>query len=382
MKFLPLIWAGIWRKRGRAILTLLSVLNAFLLFGLLQGFSSGIDHAIGETHADVLYVFSRVSILEGLPLGHIAQIKTVPGVKAVSPLVVFTSTYRTPGDFINAVAVDPETFFDAYPSLSAAAPSQLDAMRRTRTGALMGTDLARTHGWKVGDVVPLRSMYWPNKSGTPTWPVTIVGTYISKDPNFGSSALLINYAYIDEGRTSQNGTANILMVRVDDPNKAGQVSEAVDKLFANSPHETKTATQRQYAQNQLKQIGDIGLVIRAIMGAVFFALLLSVGSVMMQSVRERTPELAVLKTLGFSDQAVLALVLAETLIFCLFSGALGLAAAAALFPVVKTVVGFSMQPGPVMALGLVAAVALALLTGLPPAIRAMRLQIVDALAGR
>ena len=223
MKFLPLIWAGIWRKRGRAILTLLSVLNAFLLFGLLQGFSSGIDHAIGETQADILYVFSRVSILEGLPLGHMAQIKTVPGVKAVTPLVVFTSTYRTPNNFINAVAVDPDSFFETYPSLSAGSASQMDAWRRTRTGALTGSDLARVHGWKVGDVVPLRSMYWPNRNGTPTWPVTIVGTYVSKDPNFGSNSLLINYTYIDEGRTSQNGTANILMIRVADPLKAGQV---------------------------------------------------------------------------------------------------------------------------------------------------------------
>jgi putative ABC transport system permease protein len=381
MKFFPLLWAGIWRKKGRAILTLLSVMNAFLLFGLLQGFSSGIDHAIGETRADVLYVFSRVSILEGIPLGHIAQIKTVPGVKAVTPVLVFTSTYRNPRTFINAVGVDPDSFFETYPSLSAP-PAQLEAMRRMRTGALMGADLARLHGWKIGDTVPLRSLYWANRSGALTWPVNIVGTYVSKDPDFGASSLLVNYAYIDEGRTSQNGTANILMARVADPNKAGEVSNAIDKLFANSPHETKTATQKQYAQNQLKQIGDIGFVIRAIMGAVFFALLLSVGAVMMQAVRERTPELAILKTLGFTDKGVLALVLAEALLFCLFSGVLGLALAAALFPVAKTLVGFAMQPGPVMALGLVAAVILALLTGLPPAIRAMRLQIVDALAGR
>ena len=381
MKFFPLVWAGIWRKRGRAILTLLSVMNAFLLFGLLQGLSSGIDHAIGETHADVLYVFSRVSILEGMPLGHMTQIKTVPGVKAVTPLLVFTSTYRNPSTFINAVAIDPDSFFDAYPSLSAP-PAQLDAMRRTRMGALMGSDLARLRGWKVGDTVPLRSLYWANRAGTPTWPVTIVGTYVSKDPDFGASSLLVNYAYVDEGRTSQNGTANILIARIADPNKAGEVSNAIDKLFANSPHETKTATQKQYAQNQLKQIGDIGFVIRAIMGAVFFALLLSVGAVMMQSVRERTPELAILKTLGFTDRAVLALVLAEALLFCLVSAALGLALAAALFPLAKTLTGFAMQVGGVMALGLVAAVILALITGLPPAIRAMRLQIVDALAGR
>ncbi len=381
MKFFPLVWAGIWRKKGRAILTLLSIVNAFLMFGLLQGFSSGIDNAVQETRADILYSFSRVSILEGLPLGHIAQIKTVKDVQAVTPLVVFTSTYRTPGNFIQALAVDPESFFAALPTVSAS-PAALETMRRIRTGALMGSDLAKSQGWKVGDTVPLRSMYWPNRDGTATWPVTIAGIYTSKDPNFGANSLLINYAYIDEGRTSQNHTANLLILKVADPNKAARVSADVDALFANSPHETKTATQREYAMNQLKQIGDISLVVRAIMGAVFFALLLSVGAVMMQSVRERTPELAVLKTLGFTDGGVLWLVLAETLVFCLVSAAIGLGIAVAVFKPIKSIIGFAMQPGPALAFGFVAAVVLAFLTGLPPALRAMRLQIVDALAGR
>ena len=381
MKFLPLIWAGIWRKKGRAVLTLLSVLNAFLLFGLLQGFSSGLGNAIQETRADILYSFNKVSILEGLPLGHLAQMKTVKGVQAVTPLVVFTSTVRTPSNFVSALAIDPETFFLAVPTV-AASPQALQTMRINRTGALAGTDLLQRQGWKIGQVVPLRSLYWPNRNGQATWPVTIVGTYRSTDSSFGAAQLLVNYGYVDDGRMSQQGTANLFIIKVADPNRAGEISNAVDALFANSPHETKTATQKQYAQNQLKQIGDIGFVIRWIMAAVFFALLLSVGAVMMQSVRERTPELAVLKTLGFSDTRVLGIVFSESLLFCLFSSALGLLIAAALFPVIKTVVGFAMRPGPVLALGLVAALALALLTGLPPAIRAMRLQIVDALANR
>ena len=381
MKFLHLVWAGIWRRKGRAILTLLSVLNAFLLFGILQGFASGLNGVVGETRGDILYVTNRVSILEGLPLGHMARIRTVAGVKAVTPLVVFTSSYRDPRNTVAAVAVDPETFFETYPSLSAA-PSQLQAMRQSRTGALIGTTMQQLRGWKVGETIPLRSMFWPNRDGSQTWPVKIVGTYVSKDPNFGANNLLLNYSYVDEGRMSQKGTANLFIIRIGDPTQASGVSNAVDALFANSPHETKTATQGQYVQDQIKQIGDIGFVVRAIMGAVFFALLLSVGTVMMQSVRERTPELAVLKTLGFSDGTVLGIVLTEAVIFCLFAAALGLGLAALLFPVAKTLVGFSITAGPVMALGFVAALVLALLTGLPPALRAMRLQIVDALAGR
>jgi putative ABC transport system permease protein len=381
MRFLHLVWAGIWRKMGRAILTMFSIVVAFLMFGFLQGFSSGIDNAVKETHGDILYVFSKVSVLEGMPLGHMAQIKTVKGVKAVTPLVIFTSTYRKPNNFIQAIAIDPETFFETYPSLTAS-PAALAAMRQTRTGALMGVELARRQGLKIGDTVPLRSLYWPNRDGTPTWPVTIAGTYVSKDPSFGANDLLINYNYVDQGRTSQNGTANLLIARVADPNKAGEVSTAIDSLFANSPHETKTATEHEYTMNQLKQIGDISQIVQEIMGAVFFALLLSVGVVMMQSVRERTSELGVLKTLGFSNGRILWLILTETAVFCLFCAAIGLGLALSLFTPIKTYVGFAMQAGPAMALGFVAAVALAILTGLPPAIRAMRLQIVDALAGR
>jgi putative ABC transport system permease protein len=172
------------------------------------------------------------------------------------------------------------------------------------------------------------------------------------------------------------------VLRVADPNHANQIARAVDQMFANSPHETKTATQRQLAQDQLKQIGDIGLVVNEIVGAAFFALLFSVGSVMMQSVRERTPELAVLKTLGFSDGAVLALIVGEAIILCLISAAIGLGLAAMAFPVIKAGIGFNVQAGPVLLVGLVLAVALALVVGLPPAIRGMRLSIVDALAGR
>ena len=167
-----------------------------------------------------------------------------------------------------------------------------------------------------------------------------------------------------------------------DPRAAGAVGVAIDRQFANSAHETKTASERQLAADSVKQIGDIGLMVRAIMGAVFFALLFSVGAVMMQAVRERTPELAVLKTLGFTDGGVLWLILAEALVFCVFSAAIGLLLAALLFPAIKRYAGFDIHVGPVLLLGLAVAAGMAVVTGLPPALRGMRLQIVNALAGR
>jgi len=380
MKYLPLVWAGIWRKPGRAVLTLLSVVNAFLLFGVLQGFASGLNHAVAETHADVLLSLSRIST-EPLPVGQIAQIRMVQGVRAATPMVPFISTYRTPTSIVPADAVDPSQILAVDPGLTIP-PSMIAALQRDRTGAIVSRLLASRFGWKVGDRVPLRALTVTNRDGSPTWPVDIVGIFSSSGGTLFKNAMLINFDYVDQGRTANAGTAPVFIIRIDDPKHAGQVAASIDKLFVNSAHETKTATVRQIAQNNLKQIGDIGLVINAIVAAVFFALLFSVGALMMQSVRERTPELAVLKTLGFTDRGLMGLILAESLTFCLVSAAIGLGLAAMLFPVARQLIGFNIQAGPLMLVGFALAVGLALISGLPPAIRAMRLQVVDALAGR
>jgi putative ABC transport system permease protein len=380
VKFLPLIWAGVWRRPGRAILTLLSIVTAFLLFGLLQGFASGLNQAGSLTHADVLLTFSRVSQVEPLPVSQAAQIRTVPGVAAVTPVVLFTGTYRTVLQIVPAFAVDIDQLAAADPTLIT--PSQATAMRGHRAGALLSPMLASRYGWKAGDTVPVRSLMWSNRDGTQTWPLDVVGVHGGAKDDIFTNISLVNYDYVDQGRTSAQGTASLFVLRVADPNHANQIASAVDRLFANSPHETKTATQRQLAQDQLKQIGDIGLVVNEIVAAAFFALLFSVGSVMMQSVRERTPELAVLKTLGFTDGGVMGLVLAEAITLCLLAAAIGLGLAYITFPAIRAATGFGIRGGPVMGVGFLIALGLALIVGLPPAIRGMRLSIVDALAGR
>jgi putative ABC transport system permease protein len=376
MTYLHLVWAGIWRKRGRAILTLVSIVNAFLIFGLLQGLSTGIDNVAKESSAAVMMTFSKVSQIEPLPMGHAAQIRTVPGVKAVTPMVIFSGTYRTPTQFVPAIAVNVEEYMAVYPNVKVA-PAALQAMRQTRNGMLVGERLAKGYGWKLGDTVPVRSMLWVNRDGTTTWPLKIVGLLKG-----GGPGAMVNYDYVDEGRTQAKGTTSFFLLKTSDPKAAPRIGAAVDRLFANSPYETRSITPRQMAQSQFKQIGDIALVINAIVGAIFFALLFSVGAVMTQSMRERIPELAILKTLGFTDGAVLRLLLTETLVFCLFSAAIGLGLAELAFPLIRKTIGFEAAAGPILFAGLGFAIALAVICGLPPAIRAMRLQIVDALAGR
>ncbi|HEY3797973.1 MAG TPA: ABC transporter permease [Caulobacteraceae bacterium] len=382
MKFLHLVWAGVWRKPGRALLTLASIINAFLLYGLLQGFVSGMNGTVDDLHADVLITESRVSQLEPLPMAQLPLIRSTPGVKAAAPLIILTGAYRTQAIAnIRGFAVDPASFAAADPD--AAVPAgDIQALAQTRNGVVLPATIAATFHLKVGDPLPLKALLWTTKDGS-TWPLQVVGVYPAnpRDTLFGTS-FLANFDYVDQARTQSNGTASIYLIRVNDPSAANQVASRIDAQFANSPDETKTESERQLAADSIKQIGDIGFVVRAIVGAVFFALLFSVGAVMMQSVRERTPELAVLKTIGFDDNAILSLIVAEALVTCLFAAGIGLGLAALTFPIIRASIGFNVHGGPVLLIGLAMAVALALISGLPPAIRGRRLSIVDALAGR
>jgi putative ABC transport system permease protein len=383
VKYLHLVWAGVWRRPGRATLTLLSIVNAFLLYGLLQGFVSGIGSTVADTHADVLITASRISQLEPLPMSQLPQIRQAPGVRSAAPIVIFHGGFRTAQPVnMRGFAVDPDSFAAANTD-ETIPPATIAALKRTRSGVILPASIAALYGLKVGDRMPFKSLFWTIRGGANVWPLDVVGIYRSnpRDLLFGSS-ILVNYDYVDQGRTQSNGTTSIYLVRLSDPTQASAVANRIDALFANSPDETKTESERQLAADSVKQIGDIGFVVRAIVGAVFFALLFSVGAVMMQSVRERTPELAVLKTLGFTDRAILLLVLGEALILCLVSAAIGLGIAALLFPLIKVGIGFNVQAGPVLLIGLALAIVLAIVSGLPPALRGMRLSIVDALAGR
>ena len=383
MKYLHLIWAGIWRKPLRAILTLLSIAVAFLLFGLLQGLQSGLGATIAGSRADVLITQSRVSQLEPLPMSQLDQIAHVPGVRAVAAIVIFHGGFRTTAPInLRGFAVDPDAIVAANPD-ETIPPALIAKLKATRNGVLVPAPVAAQFNLKVGDPLPLKSMFWTNRDGSAVWPLQVVGLYASnpKDVLLGTS-LLVNYAYVDQGRRTANGTASVYLVRTADPTQAGEVARRIDALFANSPAETKTTSEQQLLADSIKQIGDIGFVIRSIVGASFFALIFSVAAVMMQQVRERTPELAVMKTLGFTDRGVLALILAEAVVFCLFSASIGLGLADLIFPAVRRFIGFNVQAGAVTGLGLLIALGLALVSGLPPALRGMRLSIVDALAGR
>ena len=382
MKYIPLIWAGLWRKKTRTTLTFLSIIVAFLLFGLLQGVNAAFRSGVEGANVNRLYVQSKIHFTEPLPFAYLTQLEAVKGVTKVGYATWFGPYYQDPHEFLPAFPVDPERYFALYPELKMP-QDQMAALVKTRAGMVVSQELAQKYNWKIGDHIPLKSAIWTKKSdGNSDWTFDLVGIFDTSAMKGFAPAMLFNHDYFDEARGFGRGMVGWYIVQIGDPNQAAQIIDTIDKMFANSTYETKTQTEKENAQSFLKQQGDINLIINLIVGAVFFTLLFLTGNTMMQSVGERIPEFAVLKTLGYSGTGVTALILTESLLLCLIAALLGLTVAWAMFPAMQGFIGVATLPPEVLVLGFAAAVLMALVTGTPPAWRLQRLKLVDALAGR
>ena len=388
MKYFTLIWAGLWRKRARTILTMLSIIVAFLLFGLLQGINVGIRNGTGDSGNNRLWTTSRMSSVSAMPVSLLDQIKQVKGVRQVVHLSFFGGYFQDAKNSLPVFATNVDGLAKVYPELNIT-PVQVQAMKTTRTGALVGRALADSYHWKVGDKIPVGTTIWTDKKGSNSWSFDIVAIY-DADARFAKNqlgaAFWINYDFWDEGRAFGNHTVHQYITAIDDPLHGVEISQRIDKINENSPQETRTQTENAAIQSQLKQLADINFITNAIVGAVMFTLLFLTGNTMMQSVRERIPELAVLKTLGFSDGLVSLLVLLESLLLCLFAAVVGLILSNVAIKLVGAFAGGIFGSGelpPIVVIdGFVIAAVLAVVSGMAPALRARRLNIVDALAGR
>ncbi len=384
MKFLPLIWAGLWRKRLRTIFTLASIVVAFVLFGILQGVDASMSHLLEEMRLDRLYTMARFG--STLPVADIDQIERLPGVTLVAPQAFMFGYYQDPKIplGIGGVFMIDERSFAAFPEYDFITKQQRADLFRTRTGLIISEKLAQRFGWHVGDKIPLHLQYATASGFTPStvWKFDIVA--VTGDVDFRMNGYAFgNYTYLDETRSpADKGTAGMFVIRITDPNQAGKVAQRIDDLFANSAAATRTISERSSAQSDLTSSFNITFFTKTVVGAAFFTLLFLTGNTMMQSVRERVSEFAVLKTLGFADHGVLAIVLAEATLLCALGAASGLTLAKFLMPLAQKTIGFVKMPPVVIAEGAIAALAVALLSGLVPALRAQRLSIVDALAGR
>jgi putative ABC transport system permease protein len=382
MKYLPLIWANLLRHRWRSLLTFLSIISAFLLFGLLHGVSAGFDASINALSDSRLVVQHRISWTRWQPLSELPQIERVPGVTAVGIYAFFGGYYQDPRNQVGARGVDPVRLFKVYPDL-VLPPGQRDAFLHTRTGALVGAQLAEKYGWKVGDRIPLGTPIWQRRDGG-TWAVDIVGIYRFENRALPANELWMNADYFNEGRDGMNDMVSLFLVRIDDPANAARISHDIDALFRNSASPTLTQSEKQWSGARLRRVGNIRLVVDTILVAVLFTLLALTANTMMQAVRERIPELAVLKTLGYSETVLNSMVVVEALLLCVGAAICGLALAAIVFPRVFEALGVGATPIPpsVPLMGLLIAVGVALVSSIPPLWKSSRLDIVAALAAR
>ena len=381
MKYLPLIWSGMCRKPVRTALIFLQVCVAFVLFGVLQGMKIGMDRAIADVRADVLYIGPAVVGGPRLRIAELNQLESVPGVKAASFADGMLTYYQKPTQSVYVLAIPPSDFFRTVaPRIFSIQPKALEALRKTRTGILITADIGRKYGWRIGDKIPLTTST-VQTNGSTTWTFDIVGMF--SDHESGEASLVVaNYSYLDEARALDKGTVDHFYAIASDPKQAATVSDAIDRTFANSASPTQTSSFRERSQQALESLGDLNFAIRWILSAVLAAVVFSTATMMMQTVRERTPELAVLKTLGFGNGTVFVLVAAEALLVCITASVTGLALAWLAFPLAaKYIAGLSM-PMVVVGLGILGAVLVALMSVSVPGLRAAKLNIVDALAGR
>ncbi|MGI8673083.1 MAG: ABC transporter permease [Luteitalea sp.] len=380
MKFLPLVWRSLMRRKVRTLFTALSILVAFLLFGALMALRVSFGMGIELAGADRLMMIHRVALIQPLPRSYQGRIESTDGVSAVTHASWFGGIYQDPKNFFAQMAVEPESWLQMYPEF-VLTPEQRRTWVADRTGAIVGRSLANRFGWKVGDRVPIQGTIFRTPNNAP-WTFTIDGIYEGATQSTDTTQMFFHYAYLNETRSFGKDWVGWYVVRVADPPQSEDVARRLDALFANSPTETKTSTEKAFVQAFAKQIGDIGSILLAVLGAVLFTMLLVAANTMAQAVRERTSELAVLKTLGFTDAHLLALVLLESVLLAVIGGGAGLFLAWLIVrrgdPTGGLLAVFYLPPRDLL-LGVALIVGLGLAAGLLPAWQASRLRIVDAL---
>lgn len=382
MKFLPLVWRNLLRRKVRTVFTILSIFVAFVLFGFLMSVRAAFSMGVDLAGVDRLMVLNKTTIIQPLPYSYADQIRRLEGVTHITHANWFGAYYQEPKNQFANMAVDAASWLEMYPEFELP-EDQKKAFLADRTSAIVGADTARRFGWNVGDRVPLQATIFRRSDGA-AWEFNIAGIYDSPVKGTDKTQLFFHWQLLDEmfRNTSFGGQVGWYVIRVDDPEKSPEIARKIDAMFANSSAETKTDTEKAFVAGFAKQIGNISLITQLIATAAILLILLVAANTMAQSIRERTNELAVLKTLGFGDGKVLAMVLLESCAIALIGGATGLLVAWVLILGGDPTGGFLplfFFPVRDLILGGVFVLLLGLVAGAFPAWQAGRLRIVDAL---
>ena len=381
MKYLYLMWSNLKRKKTRTILTLLSILVAFTLFGYLGAIRQAFNQGIDVAGLDRLIVRHKISLIQLLPASYESRMEQIEGVEDAVHQTWFGGVYQKPSNFFAQMPVEPDEFLEMYPEYLLSDAERV-AWLNTRTGAIAGRKIAERFGWKVGDRIPIQATIWPREGGEQTWEFDLVGIYDGAEKGTDTTQFFFRYDYFDEARQFGKGQVGWYTVRIGDPDRAAEISERIDAEFANSQAETKAEPEGAFLQGFANQIGNVGFILTSIIAAVFFTILLVAGNTMAYAVRERTNELAVLKALGFTDAGVLGLVLGEAFVLTALGGGAGLALAWLLVSMGDPSNGalpVFFIPLPYLFAGIGLIVLMAFLAGILPALQAGRLRIAEAL---
>jgi putative ABC transport system permease protein len=380
MKYAQLVLSNFKRHKTRTILTVLSIIVAFILFAYLAAIRNAFRFGTSLAGANRLVVRHRVTLIQPLPQSYERRIEQISGVADASQQTWFGGLYQDKQTSWGQVAVVPQEFFAMYPEFLLSEKEKQDFLK-TRTAAIVGRKTALRYGWKVGDRIPIEATYMRGKSGN-TWTFDLVGIFDGQYPDTDTSSFYLRHDYLDENRVWGKGLTGWYAVKIQDPQQAERIAREIDAAFANSPAETKAETEKAFIKGFAEQMGNIGAIVQFILATVFITILLVAGNTMAQAVRERTGELGVMKAIGFTDGQVLAFVLAESLLIAVVGGAIGLAIGWFFVsrgdPTGGALPIFFFPPD-ARALAVVFVLLLGLIAGALPALQAMRLNAVDAL---
>ena len=384
MNDFDLVRKNLFRRKLRAALVIVSILIAFMIFGVLAGFYRAFTAGEDRAAADRLITVNKINFTQPMPIAYFNRVRAVDGVRQVTHANWFGGYYQDPKNFLMTLAIEPATYFDVYRSELDIPPEQLQAFITDRSSAVIGESMARKWGWKVGDRVPVASNIFTQRSnGSHTWDFTIAGIVKGKAEQVSTDFLLFQYAYFDETRSFGKDTIGWLILQTNSPENNDRVAKTIDAMFANSTAETSTDTEKAFGKAFAAQFGNIALIVFLVVGAAFVTILMIVGNTMALSIRERTREIGVLKTLGFSGPRILRMVLGESVLLALLGGLPGLAIAALITIALRASlanIAPAFAVSPVIALeGIALMIALGLFTGVIPALNAMRLKIATAL---
>lgn len=378
-----LVRKNLFRKRLRAVLLMVSIFIAFMIFGVLGAVQNAFTSGTGSAAQERLVTVNRINFTVALPYAYWGRILQVEGVRVAAPASWFGGYYQEPQNFVQSFAVDPESYLEAYPNEIVMPPEQRAAFLEGRTCAVIGRALATQYGWTVGERIPLMSNIWQQRDGSQAWELDICGIFDDREGTYPTNYLMLHYEYFNENLLFGRDSFHWITITTTDAARNDEISQAIDELFANSPAETSTTTEAAFNEAFMEQFGNISLILTWVIGAAFATILMIVGTTMVMAVNERTREIAVLKTLGFTEPRIFRMVLGESLLLSFIGGLIGLGFAALASSAASTAMqGFLPQFGLSLTNALTALVlmaALGLVTGLLPAWNATRVRISEAL---